>query len=81
MSAPGLRVRTEWPSSARCRTSWGSICGVEGIVFIAGSVSDEETTKVFPGGWKAPKRYLRKRENRLVVARIAAMVQDFESIY
>ena len=28
-------------------------------VIIAGSVSDEEAKKLFPGGWKAPKPYLR----------------------
>ncbi|HWQ37598.1 MAG TPA: peroxiredoxin [Burkholderiales bacterium] len=28
-------------------------------VIIAGSVSDEEAKTVFPGGWKAPKPYLR----------------------
>ena len=28
-------------------------------VIIAGSVSDEEAKKQFPGGWKAPKPYLR----------------------
>ncbi|HWA04322.1 MAG TPA: peroxiredoxin [Rhizomicrobium sp.] len=28
-------------------------------VIIAGSVSDEEAAKVYPGGWKAPKPYLR----------------------
>jgi alkyl hydroperoxide reductase subunit AhpC len=28
-------------------------------VIIAGSVSDEEAKKLFPGGWKAPKSYLR----------------------
>ncbi|MEX2648114.1 MAG: peroxiredoxin [Alphaproteobacteria bacterium] len=28
-------------------------------VIIAGSVSDEEAKKVYPGGWKAPKPYLR----------------------
>ena len=28
-------------------------------VIIVGSVSDEEAKKMFPGGWKAPKPYLR----------------------
>ncbi|MEI9887260.1 MAG: redoxin domain-containing protein [Rhizomicrobium sp.] len=28
-------------------------------VIIAGSVNDEEAKKVYPGGWKAPKPYLR----------------------
>ena len=28
-------------------------------VIIAGSVSDEDAKKLFPGGWKAPKPYLR----------------------
>ena len=28
-------------------------------VIIAGSVSDEEAKKIYPGGWKAPKPYLR----------------------
>ena len=28
-------------------------------VIIAGSVSDDEAKKLFPGGWKAPKPYLR----------------------
>ena len=28
-------------------------------VIIAGSVSDEEAKKLLPGGWKAPKPYLR----------------------
>ncbi|HEV7823069.1 MAG TPA: peroxiredoxin, partial [Burkholderiales bacterium] len=28
-------------------------------VIIAGSVNDEEAKKLFPGGWKAPKPYLR----------------------
>ena len=28
-------------------------------VIIAGSVSDEEAKKLYPGGWKAPKPYLR----------------------
>ena len=28
-------------------------------VIIAGSVSDDEAKKMFPGGWKAPKPYLR----------------------
>ena len=28
-------------------------------VIIAGSVSDEDARKLFPGGWKAPKPYLR----------------------
>jgi alkyl hydroperoxide reductase subunit AhpC len=28
-------------------------------VIIAGSVSDEDAKKVYPGGWKAPKPYLR----------------------
>ena len=28
-------------------------------VIIAGSVSDEEAKKQYPGGWKAPKPYLR----------------------
>jgi alkyl hydroperoxide reductase subunit AhpC len=28
-------------------------------VIIAGSVSDEEAKKLFPGGWKAPRPYLR----------------------
>jgi alkyl hydroperoxide reductase subunit AhpC len=28
-------------------------------VIIAGSVSDEEAKKVYPGGWKAPRPYLR----------------------
>jgi alkyl hydroperoxide reductase subunit AhpC len=28
-------------------------------VIIAGSVSDEEARKVYPGGWKAPRPYLR----------------------
>ena len=28
-------------------------------VIIAGSVSDEDATKQYPGGWKAPKPYLR----------------------
>ncbi|MFZ2652354.1 MAG: peroxiredoxin [Burkholderiaceae bacterium] len=28
-------------------------------VIIAGSVTDEEAKKLFPGGWKAPKPYLR----------------------
>jgi alkyl hydroperoxide reductase subunit AhpC len=28
-------------------------------VIISGSVSDEEAKKMFPGGWKAPKPYLR----------------------
>jgi alkyl hydroperoxide reductase subunit AhpC len=28
-------------------------------VIIAGSVSDEEATKIFPQGWKAPRPYLR----------------------
>ena len=28
-------------------------------VFIAGSVSDDDAKKLFPGGWKAPKPYLR----------------------
>jgi len=30
-----------------------------GDVIIAGSVSDEEAKKTYPGGWKAPKPYLR----------------------
>jgi thioredoxin-dependent peroxiredoxin len=28
-------------------------------VIIAGSVSDEDAKNLFPGGWKAPKPYLR----------------------
>jgi thioredoxin-dependent peroxiredoxin len=28
-------------------------------VIIAGSVSDEQAREKFPGGWKAPKPYLR----------------------
>jgi len=28
-------------------------------VIIGGSVSDDEAKKLFPGGWKAPKPYLR----------------------
>jgi hypothetical protein len=28
-------------------------------VIIAGSVNDEEAKKQYPGGWKAPKPYLR----------------------
>ena len=28
-------------------------------VIIAGSVSDDEAKKIYPGGWKAPKSYLR----------------------
>ena len=28
-------------------------------VIIAGSVSDEEAKKIYPGGWKAPKPYIR----------------------
>src|SRR5215469_9598394 len=28
-------------------------------VIIAGSVSDDEARKIYPGGWKAPKPYLR----------------------
>jgi len=28
-------------------------------VIIAGSVSDDDAKKVYPGGWKAPKPYLR----------------------
>ena len=28
-------------------------------VIIAGSVTDDEAKKLFPGGWKAPKPYLR----------------------
>jgi alkyl hydroperoxide reductase subunit AhpC len=28
-------------------------------VIIAGSVSDEEARKVYPGGWKAPRPYMR----------------------
>jgi thioredoxin-dependent peroxiredoxin len=28
-------------------------------VIISGSVSDEEAKTLFPGGWKAPKPYLR----------------------
>jgi alkyl hydroperoxide reductase subunit AhpC len=28
-------------------------------VIIAGSVSDEDAKKAYPGGWKAPKPYLR----------------------
>jgi alkyl hydroperoxide reductase subunit AhpC len=30
-----------------------------GDVIIAGSVSNEEATKIYPGGWKSPKPYLR----------------------
>jgi thioredoxin-dependent peroxiredoxin len=29
-------------------------------VIIAGSVSDEQAREKYPGGWKAPKPYLRK---------------------
>jgi alkyl hydroperoxide reductase subunit AhpC len=28
-------------------------------VIIAGSVSDDEAKKVYPGGWKAPRPYMR----------------------
>jgi len=28
-------------------------------VIIAGSVSDDDAKKLFPGGWKSPKPYLR----------------------
>ncbi len=28
-------------------------------VIIAGSVSNEEAEKIYPGGWKAPRPYLR----------------------
>jgi hypothetical protein len=28
-------------------------------VIIVGSVSDEEAKKVYPGGWRAPKPYIR----------------------
>jgi hypothetical protein len=28
-------------------------------VIIAGSVSDEEAKKIYPGGWKAPRPYIR----------------------
>ena len=28
-------------------------------VIIAGSVSDEETKKIYPDGWKAPRPYIR----------------------
>jgi hypothetical protein len=30
-----------------------------GEVIISGAVSDEDAKKIYPGGWKAPRPYLR----------------------
>ena len=54
-----LRVLDSIQLTAKHKVATPANCKRGDDVIIAGSVSDEEAKKLFPGGWKAPKPYLR----------------------
>jgi alkyl hydroperoxide reductase subunit AhpC len=54
-----LRVLDSLQLSAKHRVATPVNWKVGDDVIIQGSVSDDEAKKLFPGGWKAPKPYLR----------------------
>jgi alkyl hydroperoxide reductase subunit AhpC len=54
-----LRVLDSMQMTAKFRVATPANWKPGDDVIIAGSVSDEEAKTLFPGGWKAPKPYLR----------------------
>ena len=54
-----LRVLDSLQLTARHKVSTPANWVPGGDVIISGSVSDEEAKKIYPGGWKAPRPYLR----------------------
>ena len=56
---PGLRVLDSLQLTAKYKVATPVNWKQGEDVIIAGSVSDEDAKKKFPGGWKAPKPYLR----------------------